>query len=299
MAKPEKLYGCSIVQPDDIKGENLRKFLQQAQLTVIKVPVRQRGLTSSGGHLLCWWNVHALVDVWGGDCLIGWHILPKTAFKWCGEHGRDKTPIHHQLFGHAIWINPEGRASCVTKANLENLTKVEKNGGGLIKEGKREFIFFAVGKITKKVTELPQFNIGIKIDAPEIYIQSKGTKSEFEYKSMDLRIVDERIKKRLFQNVHSSSEKDVHEMAYFDLPSQYTKKSFSALLRSKKQRTEESKLTPSVIFNIKEKNQKGLPSSTTQDSLIEIITDIALGNSSQLKKQIELQCLMRNLRLKE
>jgi hypothetical protein len=297
MMKPTKLYNCEIVNPDDIAGKNLQNFLKQAQLTVIKVPVRQRGLTSSGGHLRCWWNVHALVAVWGGECLLGWHILPKTDFKWCGEHGRGEAIIHHQLFGHAIWINPEGRASCVTKVNLENLTKVEKNGGAIITEGKRQFILFAVGKITKQITELPKYNIGIKIDAPEIYIQGAGTKNRFEYKTMDLRVVDGRIQKHLIQRVHSAADEDIYTDA-FSLPSKYTQKSFTELLKSKKQQAEENALTPSAVFNINERNHIASSAVAAPTSILEKINDVALSNSSQLKKQIELQSLMRKISMK-
>jgi hypothetical protein len=299
MVKPAQLYKCDIVPPDEIKGDNLRKFLKQAQLTVIKVPVRQRGLTSSGGHLRCWWNVHSLVDVWGGECLLGWHILPKTNSTWHGQYERGKILIHHQLFGHAIWINPEGRASCVTKANVDNLTKLEKNSGGVIVEKNRQYILFAVAKTTKNPIEIPKTNIGIKIDAPNVYIQGSGSKNQFEYKNIDIQTVDNRIQKHLVQKLYSTSEVDIHEESEFNLPSKYTHKSFLALLRSKKIRTQESKLSPAVIFNMKKLQPINSSSAIYKKPIEEIISELALSKSSDIKKRIEIHILARNLRIQK
>jgi len=200
--------------------------------------------------------------------LLGWHILPKTDSSSWANTG--KKIIHHQLFAHAIWINNEGQASCVTKANLSTLTELEKNSGGLITEGKRQFILFAIGRTSTKLTEIPKTNIGIQIDESEIYIQGyasyaaskKGQK--YEYKNMNLVAVDQRIKKHLIQDFPEDEE----QLRYFtgekafDVPSKYTGKSFAQLLKEKGVREKESNLSPSKLFNMKKvqpKNTAGLP----------------------------------------
>lgn len=99
-----RVYGC-----DSVPLLELPKFVRQCVKSieaplVIQVPIRQNGLTSSGGEYCCHTNVEALIAKFGGHRLIGYLI----------EHGAH--PLEHVLIlSHSVWITPEGNAVDVTK----------------------------------------------------------------------------------------------------------------------------------------------------------------------------------------
>lgn len=68
---------------------------------ILKVPVRKNGITSWGRAYRCHFNCNILLHWVGGKILRGYMIK--------------KTGTAYKLDYHSVWINPEGRAVCVTR----------------------------------------------------------------------------------------------------------------------------------------------------------------------------------------
>jgi hypothetical protein len=106
-------YGC-----DEVKKEELplyvKKIISKMGLpNPIKVPIRKRGMTSSGMEYNCHSNVVTIKSVYGGKRMIGYNIGEKE--------GR------MNLMSHSLWITPENELVDVTKKHKEqNLWKINK-----------------------------------------------------------------------------------------------------------------------------------------------------------------------------
>ena len=89
-----KNYGCDLVTTKDLKSVTLK---------VIKVNIRQNGMTSPGKELCCHPNVEYLVKNNRGQRLLGYMITQNP----------DDGEV--QLLSHSVWITPEGKLADVTK----------------------------------------------------------------------------------------------------------------------------------------------------------------------------------------
>lgn len=100
-----KKWNCEIIPLEQLSYP-VAKFCEKIECVVVRVPVRMRGLTSSGKLGGCYYNVKLAMGVFGGTGLVGWVIKNVQATK----------PPHliATLIGHAVWLNKQGRASCVT-----------------------------------------------------------------------------------------------------------------------------------------------------------------------------------------
>ena len=106
-------FGC-----DEVKKEELPIFVNKVISKMrlpnpIKVPIRKRGMTSSGEEFRCHTNVETIICVYGGRRMIGYNIGVKD--------GR------MNLMSHSLWITPENELVDVTKKHKEqNLWKINK-----------------------------------------------------------------------------------------------------------------------------------------------------------------------------
>jgi len=135
--KKQKIWGCDVWTPNQTLHGSLSRFANKTNLIILKVPVRERGLTSSGKRSFCWYNVNHLVETFGGKTILGWYIN-KLNNKRAKQNGFNSAGW--AFAQHAIWLNNQNKASCVTKANIENddILSIVKT------EGKKKFILFAV-----------------------------------------------------------------------------------------------------------------------------------------------------------
>ena len=105
--------GCSKVPHRNI-DPLLAAFLKQSGIQhVLKVPVRMRGLTSTGSVGHCYSNVMNLVEVFGGSRVIGW-VYQRTAYRHFIDSKSYVDGIAIHLIGHAVWLNDKGKLSDVT-----------------------------------------------------------------------------------------------------------------------------------------------------------------------------------------
>ena len=79
----QNTYGCEIVKREELPSY-VSKIISKMRLpNPVKVPIRKRGMTSSGKELCCHRNVNTLTDVYGGKRMIGYNIgentIPKCA----------------------------------------------------------------------------------------------------------------------------------------------------------------------------------------------------------------------------
>ena len=105
-------YGCEIVKEE--LPLYVKKIISKMGLpNPIKVPIRKRGMTSSGMEYNCHSNVVTIISVYGGKRMIGYNIGEKE--------GR------MNLMSHSLWITPENELVDVTKKHKEqNLWKINK-----------------------------------------------------------------------------------------------------------------------------------------------------------------------------
>ena len=100
-------YGCETVASGVIK-----KFAKTHKLAdPILVPIRLGGLTGSGDAQQCHTNALILAYRYGGFVLNGYYtdrLLGKTESK------------HSVLWGHSVWVTPEGNAVCPTSHNIKS-----------------------------------------------------------------------------------------------------------------------------------------------------------------------------------
>lgn len=108
-----KIMGCSKVPQRDI-DPLLAAFLKQSGIQhVLKVPVRMRGLTSTGSIGHCYSNVMNLVEVFGGSRVIGW-VYQRSAYRHFIDSKSYADGVAINLIGHAVWLNDKGKLSDVT-----------------------------------------------------------------------------------------------------------------------------------------------------------------------------------------
>lgn len=112
-------WHCETI-PEDELPFSVSAFCKRINGSAIRVPVRLRGLTSSGRLGGCYYNVNIATKLFGGSSLVGWVVAPPNS----------TLPSHvkAKLIGHAVWLNPQNRASCITAKSwgLEHVH--EKNG---------------------------------------------------------------------------------------------------------------------------------------------------------------------------
>ena len=97
-------YGCEIVKEE--LPLYVKKIISKMGLpNPIKVPIRKRGMTSSGREYNCHNNVDTIISVYGGKRMIGYNIGEK-------EGSMD-------LMCHSLWITPENELVDVTRKDKE------------------------------------------------------------------------------------------------------------------------------------------------------------------------------------
>lgn len=90
-------------------GFALLQKLRTLGLKPIRVPIRKNGLSSKGDYRMCHANVIKMVNKYGGKRLDGHEIKI-----W----DNDEVDCRH----HSVWITPENRVVCITKANYDKET---------------------------------------------------------------------------------------------------------------------------------------------------------------------------------
>jgi hypothetical protein len=98
-------WNCEVI-PDYQLSDPVVAFCKRINGTAIRIPVRLRGLTSSGKRGGCYYNVNIATKLFGGKSLVGWLIKPRDPSL--------PPPVTTELFGHAVWLNSQNRASCIT-----------------------------------------------------------------------------------------------------------------------------------------------------------------------------------------
>ena len=117
------MMGCELVSYDKLEFSGYQKLIKKLGLKVLKVPVRMRGLTSSGKGGKCYYNTDNLVEALGGNTVVGWAVKLRT-----DVHGSGKNltrAISIKLHGHAVWLNEEGNLSDPTARSWGSYTEYE------------------------------------------------------------------------------------------------------------------------------------------------------------------------------
>jgi hypothetical protein len=92
-------FGCEV--SDDYLNINQKKILKKIGLAnVLKVTRRKKGMTSSGIGGQCHGNVYKLVNLYGGQQLLGYALQTNS--------GYDGLRCF-QVYWHSVWITPEGK----------------------------------------------------------------------------------------------------------------------------------------------------------------------------------------------
>lgn len=100
----KKLYGC-----EKIASGYLAKFAKTHKLpNPILVPIRTKGLTGSGDAQQCHTNALVLAYRYGGTVLNGYYTDSLI-----GQNDSN----YSLLWGHSVWVTPEGNAVCPTAHN--------------------------------------------------------------------------------------------------------------------------------------------------------------------------------------
>jgi len=129
----EKIWGWEKVDATQLGNgfkmkhtKGLDNFLHLSMLPILNVPVRQRGITSSGRHLQCWHNVAAAARTWGGEIVLGWTVGKMDSQ---GRYMRDKLGLKDKkiwkLNAHAVWLNDKEKLSCVTKVTFPDTNFIQ------------------------------------------------------------------------------------------------------------------------------------------------------------------------------
>ena len=135
-----KEWGCEEWFPNKAYHGKLYTFAQKTGVKFLKVPVRENGLTSSGTKNYCWFNVAQCVEAFKGKIILGWYVARINAQ---ASYQLGGSLVGWYLQGHAIWLNDEGKASCVTKSNIApDASKPFQNM--IFTEGGKKFILYAV-----------------------------------------------------------------------------------------------------------------------------------------------------------
>jgi hypothetical protein len=90
-------YGCENIT--SAMPNAYRKLMKQLDVkSILKVPKRRRGLTSSGKPNHCHGNVRMLVDVFGGCEVYGYSLCAMNT-----------TSTQVAFIPHSVWMTPEGK----------------------------------------------------------------------------------------------------------------------------------------------------------------------------------------------
>jgi len=101
----QNTYGCEIIKKEELPSY-LNKVISKMRLpNPIKVPIRKRGMTSSGKEMCCHKNVSTLTEVYEGKRMMGYLI--------------GKTDDRIDLFSHSVWMTPENKLVDVTRKTKE------------------------------------------------------------------------------------------------------------------------------------------------------------------------------------
>ena len=100
-------YGCENIT--SAMPNAYRKLMKQLDVkSILKVPKRRRGLTSSGEQNCCHGNVRKLVDVFGGCEVYGYSLCAMNT-----------TSTQVAFIPHSVWMTPEGKLVEVINSNDE------------------------------------------------------------------------------------------------------------------------------------------------------------------------------------
>ncbi len=122
-------WSCDIIPPSQLP-EDVADFCERIDAQVIRMPIRKRGVTSSGKVGQCYLNVNIATKLFGGSAVAGWVLVRSTDTALKGQ--MKYTAV---LLGHAVWLNVQNRASCVTGKSWG------ANNGVYEKDGKSYFDF--------------------------------------------------------------------------------------------------------------------------------------------------------------
>ncbi len=104
------MKNCKKVNYPKLNHDGYTKFLTQSKLEPLLVPVRMRGLTSSGIKNYCYYNVANMVEMFGGKVVLGWSVFNFGSTLSQTQEGYNVTNMV-RLFGHAMWLNAEQKLS--------------------------------------------------------------------------------------------------------------------------------------------------------------------------------------------
>jgi hypothetical protein len=130
-------WNCEIVPQSDLPRD-VADFCQRIDSVVIRVPIRTSGLTSSGKIGECYLNVNIMTKLFGGSGVVGWVLVRDT-----DDILRNQSATSAVLLGHAIWLNGEDKASCVT-------AKSWGMGNGVYRKGGKTYFDFVLWGVNEK-----------------------------------------------------------------------------------------------------------------------------------------------------
>tara|TARA_Y100001968_G_scaffold333165_1_gene394492 strand:+ start:5623 stop:6711 length:1089 start_codon:yes stop_codon:yes gene_type:complete len=99
-------WNCDVIS-DQLPDELVNALKVLSPYPVIKVPVRQKGITA-GKAQNCYWNSSIISQTFGGDVVYGWIVADEGE----GDFG---------IYGHGCWLTPEGKLVDVTPRSGKNL----------------------------------------------------------------------------------------------------------------------------------------------------------------------------------
>jgi len=103
-------FGCEI--SNDFLNKSQKKIMKKIGLgNVLRVPRRKKGMTSSGVGGCCHSNVNKLVELYGGQQLLGYVVMTNVGFM-----GRSCL----QVMWHSVWVSPESKLVDITKSSNPN-----------------------------------------------------------------------------------------------------------------------------------------------------------------------------------
>ena len=113
-------YYCKKVT-DELPVELLQELKNLSKESVVKVPIRKKGITS-GQPLRCYWNANVISQTFGGMPVYGWMISNcikdgvRTSGVSKGTRFFDSGEVY-SIIGHGVWMTPEGKLVDVTGTN--------------------------------------------------------------------------------------------------------------------------------------------------------------------------------------
>ena len=108
-------FGCPVVT-DELPSDLLQALKALSNQPIIKVPIRQTGITS-GEQNCCFWNASIISQTFGGKPIYGWFISAPTS--------EDELQTY-QIVGHGNWLTPEGKLVDVTKRDRDSTEEENK-----------------------------------------------------------------------------------------------------------------------------------------------------------------------------